>query len=1038
MFLACEVLNENIIERSSASLWSDFVRAVNDDQSDILTQCLSLLNSSDSQKQQTKTLAIDLITQARCQNHSLKTLDALLLEYPLNNEEGITLICLAESLLRIPDPTTADALIRDKLSSADWITHLNHADSFWVNASTWGLLLGSKLVTPPAGSEHGNPPALQAVLSLINKFSEALIRKITYQMMGLLAKQFVFAQDIKNAAKQAHKPSLPGLSYTFDMLGESALTTADAENYYEKYQQAIEFVGQQGKISKTAASSVSIKLSALDPCYESRYQEAVFTELFNRLLKLLKLAKKLAVPITIDAEEADRLEISLILFEKLYQHPSLQGWGQLGLVVQSYLKRSIHVLLWLAALAKKQGDKIPVRLVKGAYWDSEIKQCQQRGLSSYPVFTRKQSTDVSYLACSVFLLKPFIEGLLSTQFATHNGQTIAAVLSISGHRDYEFQRLFGMGESLYQILLERYQQKVRIYAPIGNYHDLLPYLLRRLLENGSNNSFVSQLADPNYSLDKLTEHPVDLLNHFKSVSHPNIPLPENLFANKRDNSLGLNINNEFERNDFYQQIAAFICFKWHAKPQITAAVIDLQKQAVFAPFDHNLEIGDVKWMRTEQITAAITDAQSAFAAWNNRPVTERCLCLTNLADLLQENRAELVALCILEAGKTIQDALDEVREAIDFCRYYASCALSDWPVKAAQMFGDQEKDYQRTALGVFACISPWNFPLAIFVGQISAALVTGNTVIAKPAPQTSLIAYRVIELLYQAGFPKQVVQCLPGDSKIGSTIINDPRIRGVVFTGSINSARLINQTLADRSSDPAILIAETGGQNAMIVDSSAQAEQVVNDVCTSAFSSAGQRCSALRVLFVQQEIAEKIIRLIKGKMENLHIGDPRLLKTDIGPVIDQASVNKLTAHCQELESKQQLLYQVPFIEEKNISSATFIAPALFEINHINELEDEYFGPLLHVIRYKSANINQVIQSINETGFALTLGIHSRNQTFISHIITHSKAGNCYINRNQIGAQVGVQPFGGNGLSGTGPKAGGPNYLTRFTCIKTVS
>ncbi|MEF1173921.1 bifunctional proline dehydrogenase/L-glutamate gamma-semialdehyde dehydrogenase PutA, partial [Vibrio sinaloensis] len=828
-----------------------------------------------------------------------------------------------------------------------------------------------------------------------------------------------------------------GFTYSYDMLGEAALTTADANKYFKDYLMAIEAVGRDKYGLETSpAPSVSIKLSALHPRYEVANEERVLTELYDTLQQLLSRAVELDVAITIDAEEADRLELSLKLFEKVYRSELVKGWGKFGLVVQAYSKRALPVLVWLNGLAKEQGGQIPLRLVKGAYWDSEIKWSQQAGYANYPVYTRKEATDVAYLACAKFLLSDNVRGNIFPQFASHNAQTVTSIAVMAKHKDFEFQRLHGMGDSLYNHAMEAYQQSVRIYAPVGSHKDLLPYLVRRLLENGANSSFVHRLVDARCLVESLTQHPVDMLKAFDTLNNTQIPLPPAVFP-ERKNSIGVNVDIESEAKPFEAEVERFLDKQWQAAPVINGhdyaeSMIkeNINVELVKAPYDRRIEVGKVAFANLDHVSEAIEGAQAAFEAWQTTSPQQRGEKLEKLADLLEEHLAELVALCHQEAGKTIHDSIDEVREAVDFCRYYAK-QVDALAALSITGFDGETRQVSRQGRGVFVCISPWNFPLAIFLGQVTAALVAGNTVVAKPAEQTSLIAARAVALMHEAGFPAGTIQLLTGrGAEIGSALTSHPAIAGVAFTGSTATAQRINQTLAQRDAAPVPFIAETGGQNAMIVDSTALPEQVVRDVIRSAFASAGQRCSALRVLYVQEDIADRIVALIQGAMQELSVGKPYLHSTDVGPVIDAMAKAKLTKHIELMLSTEKKVAQLALSEEHE--HGDFVAPSAFEIRDISCLKEEQFGPILHIVRFKASELTQVVEQINHTGFGLTMGIHSRNETTYRWIEKHARVGNCYINRDQVGAVVGVQPFGGQGLSGTGPKAGGPHYLFRFT------
>ncbi|MDL5027006.1 bifunctional proline dehydrogenase/L-glutamate gamma-semialdehyde dehydrogenase PutA [Vibrio sp. TMPB1044] len=1036
MFTATDVLKPEFNEQSLADLWSLISPLYMVDETQWLEQLLPLATPSESEKQQITDKTTSLIESIRADKTSIQMIDALLLEYSLDTQEGILLMCLAEALMRIPDSATADALIRDKLSVADWKSHLKNSDSVFVNASTWGLMLTGKVV----GLSSKEQSAGQAVNRLVNKLSEPVIRKAMHQAMKVMGHQFVLGRSIAEAQKNGKSMRDKGFTYSYDMLGEAALTTADANKYFKDYLMAIEAVGRDTYVSSKSspAPSVSIKLSALHPRYEVANEDRVLTELCDTLEQLLRRAVELDVAITIDAEEADRLELSLKLFEKLYRTDLVKGWGKFGLVIQAYSKRALPVLVWLNRLAKEQGDLIPLRLVKGAYWDSEIKWSQQAGFTDYPVYTRKEATDVAYLACARYLLSPSVRGNIFPQFASHNAHTVSAIAVMTDHKDFEFQRLHGMGDSLYNHAMEAYQQSVRIYAPVGSHKDLLPYLVRRLLENGANSSFVHRLVDARCPVAELTQHPVDMLLAFDTLNNTKIPLPPAVFP-ERKNSYGVNIDIESEAHQFEEQVKSFLNNQWTAGPVINGESFaesmikaDQNVEQVTAPYDRRINVGQVAFANLDHVSAAITGADAAFADWNATSVETKAAALEKLADLMEENLAELVAICHQEAGKTIHDSIDEVREAVDFCRYYAKQAdnLQGFELKG---FDGQTRIASRQGRGVFVCISPWNFPLAIFLGQITAALVAGNTVVAKPAEQTSLIAARAVELMNEAGFPAGTIQLLPGrGAEIGSALTSHDAIAGVAFTGSTPTAQRINVSLASRNAKPVPFIAETGGQNAMIVDSTALPEQVVRDVIRSAFASAGQRCSALRVLYIQEDIADRVIGLIHGAMDELSVGIPHLHKTDVGPVIDQNAKQKLLAHLENMTNTQKKVAQLSL--GTDYEHGDFVPPSAFEIDDISCLKEEQFGPVLHIVRFKASELAQVVDQINQTGFGLTMGIHSRNETTYRWIEKHVRVGNCYINRDQVGAVVGVQPFGGQGLSGTGPKAGGPHYLYRFTDV----
>jgi RHH-type proline utilization regulon transcriptional repressor/proline dehydrogenase/delta 1-pyrroline-5-carboxylate dehydrogenase len=822
------------------------------------------------------------------------------------------------------------------------------------------------------------------------------------------------------------------------MLGEAALTAADAERYYQSYLEAIAALAKQASSADIYDNpGISIKLSALCPRYEPLQHARAVKELTGKLLILTKLARTANISITVDAEETERLEMSLAVFAAVFTHPDLKGWHGLGLAVQAYQKRALPVIRWLAGLAGMQHSKIPLRLVKGAYWDSEIKRAQENGLSDYPVFTHKSATDVSYLACAQFILSR--PDVFYPQFATHNAHTAAAIVHIGKqHPGYEFQRLHGMGEPLYREIIEtqNWHTPCRIYAPAGHFHELLPYLVRRLLENGANTSFINQIDDPDISVEQLISDPVVAVK--TSPMRSQIVLPRDLYGKNRLNSAGVNLADPQLLTRLQQDLDDLADKHWQAAPLINGIPYSGKQQTIINPYDNRLTVGSVIYADQEAIEQALNAASQALTSWRLCPATTRAGCLQKAADLLEKHRLELVSLCVREGGRSIKDALAEVREAVDYCRYYAQSALELFsaPLKLQGPVGEENLLYHY-GRGVYVCISPWNFPIAIFIGQITAALAAGNTVIAKPASQTSLTAMRCVQLLHQAGIPETILQFLPASgSMAGQYLLPDRWVAGIAFTGSTKTAQFINRQLAHHHQAIVPLIAETGGQNVMIADSSALVQQLVQDAVYSAFNSAGQRCSALRVLFVQQEIADKTIEMLIGAMQELSIGNPGAYKTDVGPIIDRAALAPLNAHLETMRQQAQLLYQLPL--DDGLRYGSFFPPSLIEISSLSQLAQEVFGPVLHVIRYRAADLDQIIAAVNATGYGLTLGIHSRIDAIIKTIRQNVKVGNIYVNRNMIGAVVGVQPFGGMGLSGSGPKAGGPDYLRRFAVEQTVT
>lgn len=962
-------------------------------------------------------------------------LDAFLAQYDLSSEEGIALMCLAEALLRIPDDETIDRLIRDKLASRDWQSHLGESDSFFVNAATWGLMLTGKIISNKTDSSHlwG---ALQRVLT---RGGEPLIRKTVAAAMRILGKQFVMGRTIKEALKRAQKSEKKNYRFSYDMLGEAARTAQDAENYFKAYEKAIEIIGKSaGNAGPILGPGISVKLSALHPRYEFSKSSHVIDEVAPRLFALAMRAKEYGLGLTVDAEEADRLDLSLDIIENVFLDPGLDGWDGFGVAIQAYQKRCWFVIDWLAHLTHQAKRPLMLRLVKGAYWDSEIKRSQELGLESYPVFTRKHNTDVSYLACAKKILN--LQDEFYPQFATHNAHTVASILEMAGKREnYEFQCLHGMGRNLYdQIVAGELNKPCRIYAPVGGHEDLLAYLVRRLLENGANTSFINRIADKSASLEEVVVDPIAKVSRYVQKANPNIPLPRDIFAPSRLNSNGFDLSHRQQFSELMHAIHQAEKIDWQAQPSLGAAA-DAKISSVFCPSDNRMVVGHVTETIASQVNDAITIADAAHTAWNLLPVSQRAVFLERIGEQFEKHFSELMSLLIREAGKTISDAIGEIREAIDFCHYYAERARHDLAVpKILTGVTGENNCLGLFGRGVAVCISPWNFPLAIFTGQIVAALVSGNCVIAKPAEQTPLIAAEAVRLMQEVGLPAGVLQLLPGrGEEIGAALIQDERVKAVLFTGSTQTARFINQTLAARTGAIIPLIAETGGQNAMIADSSALPEQLVVDVINSAFGSAGQRCSALRVLFLQDDIADKVIKMLQGAMAELKVGDPMQLDTDVGPVIDYDAVEMLEKHAAHMARESQLIYQVRMLEDAT-EHGSFFAPQAYEIDHISRLTHEVFGPILHIIRYKAHEIDNVIEQINSTHYGLTLGIHSRINETIEYIRKRVHAGNIYVNRNMIGAVVGVQPFGGEGLSGTGPKAGGPYYLPRLCVERTVS
>ena len=983
--------------------------------------------------------AKNLVKEVRINRAKTTGIDSFLTEYSLSSDEGIALMCLAEALLRVPDNKTIDSLIKDKLTKADWQAHSGQSKSFLINATTWALMLTGKILSPEKASSMFS----KGLLSLVNRGSESIVRAAVEKAMRIMSKQFVMGRTIVEAIKRAKKKEAEGYRYSYDMLGEAALAAPDALRYFKAYSDAIEAIGKSHAVEEDVFTKpgISIKLSALHPCYEEDKYERVLKELSPILLGLAQLAKKYNIAFTIDAEESERLDLSLDLIERVFSAPSLNDWNGFGLAIQSYQKRAFYLLDWVADLARSNNKRMMVRLIKGAYWDSEIKKAQMDGLSDYPVFTNKVFTDISFQACAKKIMT--MTDAIYPQFATHNAYSVAMILNIVGdYRDFEFQCLHGMGAELYEEIVPKakYGIPCRIYAPVGSHNDLLPYLVRRLLENGANSSFVNRIADCNAPIEDLVFDPVARAGLLIDKINLNIPLPKDIFQPVRKNSLGIDFSDRKLRELLQKDLIKIALTKWHAEPIVANKKTTIKDKCikVFAPFDSSKEIGDVIEASFTDVDIAISNAKNAKLTWSKTKVSERAECILRFADLLEKSMPTLLVMACLEAGKTWHDGVAEVREAIDFCRYYSSIAI-DLQSKPKELRGytGELNELSYHPRGIVLCISPWNFPLAIFTGQVIAALVTGNCVIAKPAEQTPLIAYFAVKLMLEAGIPEGVIQLLPGVGEtIGAKLVASLDINAVIFTGGTKTAKIINKTLAMRGGEIVPFIAETGGQNAMIVDSSALLQQVIVDVINSAFGSAGQRCSALRVLYIQEEIYLPLIDLLKGAMLELDIGDPSLLSTDVGPVIDKDSLKSIQDHVESMCKSYELIYQCNL--NAQCKNGYYMPPTAIAINNISSLKNEVFGPVLHVIKYKRKNLDEVINEINSTGYGLTLGIHSRINETVDYIRERVHVGNCYVNRNIIGAVVGLQPFGGEGLSGTGPKAGGPNYLLKLCHERTFT
>lgn len=936
-------------------------------------------------------------------------MEAFLDEYGLSTDEGVGLMCLAEALLRVPDAETIDDLIEDKIAPSDWSAHLGHSFSPLVNASTWALMLTGRVLD----SDPSRPAA--GARRLIKRLGEPVVRAAVGQSMKILGQQFVLGQTIEEGIKRAEKLRVKGYTYSFDMLGEGARTEADARGFFDSYAHAIEEIAKIAKGDVRDNPGISVKLSALSPRYLTTHRKAIEDEVIPRCLKLAQMAAKATVGFNIDAEEQDRLDVSLDVVDAVLSDESLRGWDGFGVVVQAYDKRAPQVLQHFYELAKQLDRKIMVRLVKGAYWDTEIKLAQELGAESFPVFTRKVNTDVSYMSCARMLLD--MRDRIYPQFATHNAHTCAAVLEMAGNQrdSFEFQRLHGMGESLHGIVKQQAGTRCRIYAPCGPHKDLLAYLVRRLLENGANSSFVNQIVNEEIPPAVIAADPVDRALSTEPTQNPGIRLPRDLFKPDRVNSRGCRIEEPASVLPLIEARDRFADTQWTARPVLAGdAAPEGPAHDVISPADGSV-VGQAHDATSAEVAHALDAAQGGFEEWSQTPVATRAATLRRIADLYEENMAEFCAIATREAGKILLDGVAEVREAVDFLRYYAN--------EAERL----ESEEPGKALGVFVCISPWNFPLAIFTGQIAAALAAGNAVLAKPAEQTAIIATRAAGMFREAGVPAAAFQLLPGDGPtVGGPLTSDPRIAGVCFTGSGETARLIHKALAANAAADAVLIAETGGLNAMIVDSTALPEQAVDDIIASSLQSAGQRCSALRLLYVQEDTRDRLVEMLKGAMDALVTGDPWSLDTDVAPVIDAEAQADIAGYIDAQEKKGRLLKRLDAPQD-----GTFVGAALVEVDGIQDLEREVFGPVLHVATFKAQDIDKTVDAINDRGFGLTFGLHTRIDDRVQHIVDRIHVGNIYVNRNQIGAIVGSQPFGGEGLSGTGPKAGGPHYVNRF-------
>lgn len=963
------------------------------------------------------------LIEAMRNSHRPGGIGQFLHEYRLSSAEGVVLLSLAEAFLRIPDAATEDLLIRDKLASVDWRPHVGKSNSLLVNTSSLMLAVTGRLLS--ADEARG------LMSRLVARLGEPVIRSAVRAAMHLMGDQFVMGRTIEKAIERSQRSEAEGFRHNFDMLGEGARTMEDARRYLAAYRQAIGAIGERARGGNPAeAPGISVKLSALHPRYEPALRARALDELVPVVIELGELARQEGIGMTIDAEEAERLELSLEMFEKIAVAPSLAGWNGLGLAVQAYQKRALLVINWIEDLGARADRIITVRLVKGAYWDTEIKRAQERGLEDYPVFTRKAATDVSYLACARAMLDaPHI----SPAFATHNALTVASILELVGsRRDFEFQRLHGMGEGLYEAVRARDATiACRTYAPVGSHEDLLAYLARRLLENGANSSFLYQIQDEQVPIEDLIADPVETIEAVGALPHPRIPLPRDLFGLRRQNSMGIDLSDRATIAALDAELREHWSRPWSAAPLIDGVESGQATIQVIDPAHRERIVGEVRAASPDDVDRAVAVATRAQSNWNGTDPANRAGLLRRAADLLEARRSQFMAIAIREAGKTIPDAVAEVREAADFLRYYAACAESDFAPAPLPGVTGEENMLALSGRGAFACISPWNFPLAIFTGQIAAALAAGNAVVAKPAPQTPVMGYTMVRLLHEAGIPPDVLHLVPGAGEIGQRLVAHVGTAGVAFTGSTATARAIFRTLAGKEGPIVPLIAETGGQNAMIVDSSALPEQAIGDLVVSAFLSAGQRCSATRILFVQEDVSARVLGMLSGAMDELRVGDPAELATDIGPVIDEPAQRRLEAHLSSVRGGIVHQLKVP-------TDGWFVGPSVVRIASPSDLKGEVFGPILHVVEWQAGALDKVVDAINATGYGLTLGVHSRIQETIDFVARRARVGNLYVNRSMVGAVVGSQPFGGEGLSGTGPKAGGPNYLKRFATERVVS
>lgn len=1007
-----------MLQNNLADNMADYLYA---DEAQCVEEMLDTLEWNDDMKARVENRARDLVTKVRDSKRKRGELESFLQQYGLNTEEGLALMTLAEALLRIPDAHTANALIRDKMAAAEWLGKQGDTKDLLVKAAGFGLSLTRKTLDSAA-----------------SRLGEPMIRKAMVEAIRMLGRQFVLGRTIEEGIKNAKDYQKKGYRVSYDMLGEGARTEKDALKFFQNYKDAIEHIAKSSDGKRKPG--ISVKLSALYPRYEFFHKERAVSAMIDKLTALAKLAAQRDISLTVDAEEVDRLELSLGIIEAVAADENLKHWDGFGLAVQAYQKRAPALLDRLATLGERTGRRLQIRLVKGAYWDTEVKRAQVEGLEDYPVYTRKANTDLCFLTCAQKLLER--RDVFYPMIATHNAHTVAAIMEMAGNdrSGFEFQRLHGMGETLHDTILRDSVADVCIYAPCGSHEELLPYLVRRLLENGASTSFVHQILDDRVPIDDIIADPVEDARDAENKRHSKIPMPADIYGAKRKNAKGMDLKEDSVLHPFINEMEEFLKgMPFEAAPLIGGKRLSGGRtEKIVNPADISQVVGAMITADEALVNKAFETARTGYDAWSNTHASDRSNVLLKLADLMEEHYAPLMALCVREAGKTIPDALSEVREAVDFCRYYAMRGREGFTPEGTQLPGPTGESNVLTmhGRGTFVCISPWNFPLAIFTGQVVAALMAGNAVIAKPAEQTPLVASYMADLILKAGVTPDAFALLPGNGDVGAALVKHDDVAGVAFTGSTEVARLINRTLAAKDGPIVPLIAETGGQNAMIVDSSALPEQVIDDVLISAFGAAGQRCSAMRVLYVQDDVADHMIDMLKGAMALRVVDDPLSVMTDTGPVIDRDALNGLQAHIDRMDKEATLIARCPL--GSGADKGTFLAPAAYEINHISEIGREVFGPVLHVIRYKAKDLSQVIDDINNTGYGLTLGVHSRISSHMDKITGDVHVGNAYVNRTMIGAVVGVQPFGGHGLSGTGPKAGGPHYLSRFAIEKVVS